>query len=280
MLTTKPEQVIIVTSDSSGIGGNPADLIARYTPPLKLSEGKIHVIELISCKIPLTVYNITPTIANNTFRYSTDSASTWETVTIGGTGGGVFSLDTIYNEIKAALITNGDYQVSAGGAIEYPFTIGGNSARSKGFVQFLSTYTTTAYTDLQVDLTNNGSSTFYSLYGFVATNALFSATSATEFLSDKNVDIMDGEYRIRLPGFIHGALDSRFDDILLVDTLQGDANGYYFPTLNHDKICGIIRDGIINIYEFKIRLEDRNGNLLVFSDDSIEKNTYFQFVIY
>ncbi len=284
-MQTFPEQFFEINSDQNSIDSNIADLKVNFEPELVLSDKK-HYIRLIDSQIPITIDNISDSFlygknANNTLRYSLDNGSSWDTITI--PNGRYDGIENIDNAIREGLIDNGDtVEDPITEEYTFPFGLTANVSSSKSVIYInddTSLYPN--YAQVIIELDNDGKSELYEVLGFDDTQLELKGSVATKFTSNDNIDIVDSYFKIYMD-CVMSNIAGENEHILITGALTGPANTYYFlPNRDiKDVMAFIAPSHERRIQEVRLRLLDRNDNLLQFSDTSIDNFTRFKFYIY
>lgn len=267
-------------SDINSIDSNRAHMTKIFQSPImieKSREGK-RLLKLTYAKIPMTVYNISSALGNNKIRYSMNGGSSYTIITFQD---GIYTLFTIDSTIKSELYKNTHTEIHATtGSIIYPFILQGNQAISKGYLIIDTNFST--YTNVIVDIKNNSLSTFYLLYGFTIAQTVLDGSSSTEIISTNNINIYDSQFRIEcniIKSYTNIANKDSYKQskIMYIGNLDSQPNLYKFLISTDDIFAEL---SIFDIYEISIRFTDRYGNLLNFSDDSVDSNILLSLSIY
>lgn len=281
----EPEQIIHFDSVRHGHsdGYKSHIYVDLSNAPLKLSKGKQHWLSIESLAIPLTNYNITAALGNNTFRYCTDQTDektgTWKVCTLSD---GVYSsLSVINTAMQYCALQNGDYLVPdvsvnplANGQIQYPFAIWADPAASKGVLGINTVYWETVgteeYKSVSVDLTNNGTSSLYLLGGFTVAEALLQGYLGTYVhTSTSNIALgNDGFYLSS--NLCMTNLGSGKTNIFFSDTFYGTANTLFLlPNDHRQKVISPIMPDVYEINKFELKILGPDAsNLILLSDNS------------
>lgn len=144
--------------------------------------------------IPRTVHNISSALLdekyvahpNNTLRYNYNGGA-WKVITLPN---GIYSVEAINAGIRAAFYANNDFEIGPNSPLDdkYGVYFGANDSTGKGYI---ATYAIAGFVDptlWHIDLTNNGTSYFYELLGFRATDN--DLTGATAYVSLDDVYIL------------------------------------------------------------------------------------------
>jgi len=101
-----------ITLDSDKLNQRPNDFRCVFNQPLFLGDRRWEI-ALIKLFTWYSWFNISASLyQNNTFRYSTDSGSTWKTVTIDD---GQYSISQLNDKIHFYMFQNGDYNTTSTG---------------------------------------------------------------------------------------------------------------------------------------------------------------------
>ena len=154
---------------------NPNNLKYRFVEPIRLDKDKRYELALINASIPYSLDNISHTLENNTFRFSINN-NPYQTITIPA---GNYSLTNICNEVIPALLKKNDAFIVVEETDIFPFTVFINNAIGRVYISVDNTN----FTNVEVDFSNNNTSTFHKLIGFE--NELITADK----LAENRVDI-------------------------------------------------------------------------------------------
>jgi hypothetical protein len=258
---------IMFDSNSDVVASNIADLSMKFPSPLKLPQDTKTYLKIVNCKIPLIVYNLSPSLSNNKIRYSINAGGAYTEIDFGS---GIFEITDIFSYVQQELFNNSHYETLDSGQQIVPFSIQANTSTSKGAILINTNWSDT--TQIIVDLTNNSTSTFYLLYGFLVGESILDGSVKTIQISTNNVNIYDSQFAIKcdiIESYKGGFQD---DEILYFGNLTGAKNGI-MRIKSSDLIIQPIRPGITYINKINIQFVDRNDTLLVFGPDtSVDSN--------
>lgn len=267
---------IDLNSDTDSVEGKIAHLRIRFDPPLQLHKAEHpRFIKIKHLKLGWTTKNFSPSLGNNTLRYSmTGAGGPFFTINIPE---GLFSVYDINDFIQTELYNNGHTEIDYDtGKYIYPWSCQVNGASSHGYLTIDTKHS--SYLTVYVDLTNNGTSTFYLTYGFLIGEATLLGSVATQSIGTNNVDILDATFYITcnvVQSYVSGR---RIGNILYSGLFTCPPNGY-FIIKSSDDIVGYLGD-LREIRDLDIKFVDRNGTLLDFHDTSIDSNITMSFYIY
>jgi len=258
---------VILDSDYNSFGEK-SQLKVNFYQPLKIDNNRRYV-KIMLMMLPFTIENITAARGNNTLRYSVNGGGAYSTITLGD---GTYEFSNVSETIKYQLAKNGHVQAND----VYPFRVNVDSATQRGWLIIDTNWVT--YTQVIVDLSNNNTSTFYTLYGFDATQKTLDGSVATEMISNGYADIFDAYFKIKMNHIrsfdTGGGADS---SIIHHDFLRGVAGTFMILTSDQD-IMAYLPPG--NIQDFTIEILDRNNAPLKFVSKGLNSNVFMKLNIY
>lgn len=262
------ESNIVLDSNYHKVGNNRSHLLFKLQDPLQIPIDGQFFLKIVSGKIPMTVYNITSSLGNNKIHYSVDDNKTEKEIVFPN---GIYSMTSIHQYIKYALVKNGDYQLDPiTGEIIYPFSLTPDIAQSKSYLIINTNFT--GYADVIISLSSiDETGLFYLLCGYTLASHSLDGDVSQELISTNNINIYDSQYIMECNQVLSYSSSGRKDArILYFGNFKGDLNAYEFLE-EEDDIIAKLPNGIV-IDNLEIKFLDRNGNLINFSDNSTDSN--------
>ena len=262
-----------IDSTTDSVNNNRSHLKIELNNVINIDMRKNRLLKLERLKLPMVIYNITSVKGNHTIRYSVNSGVLYKIIEFED---GIYTATDINSRIRAELVSNDDIEVDAETQRNiYPFAMGYNSSSSKGYLMINTLFST--YTNVRVDISNDSTSTMYLLFGFTIAQVNLDGSASQQTISINHMNIYDSQFYIWCNIVSSYKSGIKTGQSLYLGSLNGTFNGYLFLK-PEDQIYALI--GTNEISNIEIKFMDRNNDLLVFSDNSLDSNITMSLSIY
>ena len=150
-------------------GQSSGNLNVTFFPPITMQEP--YEVALVGGNIVNSIPNVSPTLNNNTFRYSVDGGTTWHTVTLPT---GTYQTGALQTELYNAMDANGDFTVT-NGVKTYAISFVANL--------YLLRVQTVLAANAEVDFTTG---LLYQLLGYQTASVLSGGADGATFTAENN----------------------------------------------------------------------------------------------
>ncbi len=234
--------------------GKTHDFIIKYSPSINLDRTQKYEIALVDANVPNSWYNIAASNGNNTLRYH-NGDSVWKTITFSD---GQYSVSAINSYIQSKIDGNGDTGTNV--------SIVGNTNTLKVDITLSNNYV--------IDLSNNGTSTFYSLLGFTSSTATLTTNQTTS--SPGDVDITNG-----INGFVlhcdlvdYGKSYIGNTTTSAIYSFNYSVSAGYNEHIEPNNLLWLPLNKNINISSVHVYITDQNNNVIDLNGEPMNISVY------